>query len=195
MRVLCDKTALPDLGALEAELAHEKNKKRCKGAFKNTLISLVSVMAVATLLAMLFLPVLEIEGTSMAPALRGGDTVVAVGRGSPDPGDIIAFYHGNNILVKRVIAGPGDWVDIDDDGNVYVNDAPLDEPYLDIRAKGNCDVKLPVQVPDGSYFVMGDARDTSIDSRNKAVGCVGEDMIIGRLFLRAWPLGRLGSIN
>lgn len=184
-----------DLGALEAELAHEKYKRRYKGVLKNTVFSLVVIAAVAALAAMLLFPVLQISGTSMTESLQDEDVCMALNSKSYKTGDVVAFYFNNNILVKRVIAGPGDWVDIDDEGNVTVNGTLLDEPYVSEKSKGICDIELPYQVPDGRCFVMGDHRETSVDSRSTAVGCVSDDMVIGRIILRIWPLESFGPIR
>ena len=153
------------------------------------------VAAVAVLIAMLLLPVLQISGTSMTDSLQDEDIVVALNISSYKTGDIIAFYFNNNILVKRVIAAAGDWVDIDEEGNVYINQELLDEPYVTDKALGNCNITLPYQVPDGRCFVMGDHRATSIDSRNTAVGCVSNDMVIGRILIRVWPLEEFGIVH
>jgi signal peptidase I len=153
------------------------------------------VAAVAVLVATLWLPVLQIYGTSMAPTLTDGDVVVSLKSGKFNTGDVIAFYYNNKILVKRVIAGPGDWVDIKDDGTVYVNDVELDEPYVVEKALGDCNITLPYQVPESRVFVMGDHRSVSIDSRNTAVGCVSEEQIVGRLVMRLWPFDQFGKIN
>lgn len=184
-----------ELGALEAELAHERYKKRYKGVLKNTVFSLIVIMAVAALAAMLLFPVLQINGTSMTESLQDNDIVMAVSGNKYKTGDVVAFYFNNNILVKRVIAGPGDWVDIDDEGNVSVNGVLLDEPYVSEKSKGNCNIELPYQVPDGRCFVMGDHRETSVDSRNTAVGCITDDMVIGRIILRIWPLDGFGAVE
>jgi signal peptidase I len=153
------------------------------------------VAALAVLVATLWLPVLQIYGTSMAPTLNDGEVVVSLKSGTFNTGDVIAFYYNNKILVKRVIAGPGDWVDIKDDGTVYVNDVELDEPYVVEKALGDCNITLPYQVPESRVFVMGDHRSVSIDSRNTAVGCVSEEQIVGRLVMRLWPLSQFGEIK
>ena len=189
------KQALPDLSLLEAELERERYKNRYGRVLRSTVFSLIVVAAVAVLIAVLLLPVLQISGTSMTDSLQDKDIVVALNSNRYQKGDIIAFYYNNNILIKRVIASAGEWVDIDADGNVYVNDELLDEPYVTDKALGDCNITLPYQVPDGRCFVMGDHRATSIDSRNTAVGCVSNDMVIGRILLRVWPLEAFGVVN
>ncbi|MCI9191091.1 MAG: signal peptidase I [Lachnospiraceae bacterium] len=189
------KTELPELELLEAELERERYKKRYRSVLRSTAFSLVVVAAVAVLIAMLLLPVLQISGTSMTDSLQDEDIVVALNSSGYKTGDIIAFYYNNNILVKRVIASAGDWVDIDEEGNVYINEELLEEPYVTDKALGDCNITLPYQVPEGRCFVMGDHRATSIDSRNTAVGCVSNDMVIGRILLRVWPLEAFGVVN
>lgn len=186
---------LPELSLLEAELEREKYRKRYGNVLRSTAFSLVVVAAVAVLIAVLLLPVLQISGTSMTDSLQDEDIVVALNSSGYETGDIIAFYYNNNILVKRVIAAAGDWVDIDEDGNVYVNDQLLEEPYVAEKALGDCNITLPYQVPDGRCFVMGDHRATSIDSRNTAVGCVSNEMVIGKILVRVWPMSGFGLVN
>ena len=157
----------PTVAQLEQELKRENYRKRYNRVLRSTIYTLITVAAVAVLVATLFLPVLRIYGTSMTPTMTDGDIVVSVKQGSFERSDIIAFWFNNKILVKRVIALPGEWVDIDEDGNVSVNGEPLDEPYLTEKALGECDIELPYQVPDGRIFVMGDHRSTSSDSRNR----------------------------
>ena len=189
------KLDLPDLSLLEAELEREQYKNSFGQVLKSTVVSLLVVAAVSVLIAVLLLPVLQISGTSMTESLQDEDIVVALNSKKYKTGDIIAFYYNNNILVKRVIAAAGDWVNIDTDGNVYVNDELLDEPYISEKALGDCNIALPYQVPDGRCFVMGDHRATSIDSRNTAVGCVSNDMVIGKILVRVWPLSGLGIVR
>ena len=155
---------------------------------------LIALAAVAVLVATLWLPVLQIYGSSMTPTLWDGEIVFSVKTTDMEQGDIIAFYYNNKILVKRVIAGPGDWVDITEDGTVYINGAQLEEPYLEEKAFGDADIEFPYQVPDGRIFVMGDHRATSVDSRHMAVGCVAEEQIVGKIVFRVWPVERLGLV-
>ena len=183
------------LELLEAELQKEQYKRRYGRVLRSTVFSLLVVAAAAVLIAVLLLPVLQINGTSMTDTLQDQDIVVAVSSSKYKTGDVIAFYYNNNILVKRVIASAGDWVDIDKDGGVYVNDQLLDEPYITEKALGDCNIDLPYQVPDGRCFVMGDHRATSIDSRYTAVGCVGNDMVVGKILLRVWPLSDISTIK
>ena len=185
----------PTVAQLEQELKRENYRRQYNRVLRSTIYTLVTVAAVAVLVATLFLPVVRIYGTSMTPTMTDGDIVVSVKQGSFERGDIIAFWFNNKILVKRVIALPGEWVDIDEDGNVSVNGEPLDEPYLTEKALGECDIELPYQVPDGRIFVMGDHRSTSSDSRNSAVGCVAEEQIVGKLVFRVWPFENFGSLH
>ena len=157
--------------------------------------TLITVAAAAVLVATLLLPVLRIYGTSMTPTLDNGQIVVSVKTGELEPGDVVAFYYNNKILIKRVICGSGDWVDIQQDGTVLVNGQVLDEPYLTEKALGTCDIELPYQVPDGRVFVMGDHRETSVDSRSTSVGCVAQEQIVGRIFFRVWPLNEFGFVD
>lgn len=184
----------PTVEQLEKELNRENNRKRYNRVLRNTIYTLITVAAIAVLVATLFLPVLRIYGSSMTPTLSDGDIVVSVKGGEYSRGDVVAFWFNNKILVKRVVALPGEWVDIDGDGTVSVNGKPLEEPYLTEKALGECDLELPYQVPDGRFFVMGDHRSTSQDSRSSAVGCVSEEMLVGRLVFRVWPLEGFGTI-
>lgn len=185
---------LPSTAELEAELKRVKGRRRFRRVLFGVLGTLVVVAAVAVLLATRFFPVLQIYGDSMTPTLNEGDVVVTFDQGDLQQGDVVAFCHNNKVLVKRVIARTGDWVDIKSNGAVYVNGQRLNEPYVDQLALGSCNITLPYQVPESHVFVMGDHRSDSIDSRNTAVGCVAEDQLIGELVLRVWPLGGIGTL-
>ena len=186
---------MPSAEQLEAELKREKYKRRYHSVLRSTIYTLITVAAIAVLVATLWLPVLQIYGSSMTPTLQDGEIIFSVKTADLEPGDIVAFYYNNKILVKRVICGPGDWVNIDEDGTVYVNEVRLKEPYLAEKALGDCNIELPYQVPDGKIFVMGDHRSTSVDSRNTAVGCVAQEQIVGKIIFRIWPLNRLGDVD
>lgn len=185
---------LPSTAELEAELKRVKGRRRFRRVALGILGTLVVIAATAVLLATRFFPVLQIYGDSMTPTLNEGDVVVAFDQGELQQGDVVAFYHNNKVLVKRVIAQAGDWVDIKSDGAVYVNEQRLEEPYVDRLALGSCNIKLPYQVPESHVFVMGDHRADSIDSRSATVGCVGEDEVMGELVLRVWPLEAFGTL-
>lgn len=186
---------MPTAKQVEKELMRVKYKKRYRSVLHSTIYTLIVVAAIAILVATLWLPVLQIYGNSMTPTLQDGQIIFTVKTSDFEPGDIVAFYYNNKILVKRVICGPGDWVDIDETGTVYVNGTQLEEPYLVEHALGDCNIELPYQVPDEKFFVMGDHRSTSVDSRNTAVGCVSQEQIVGKIVFRVWPLNRLGAVD
>ena len=186
---------IPTVEQLEAELKRVKYKRRYRSVLRSTVYTLITVAAVAVLVATLWLPVLQIYGNSMTPTLQDGEIIFTVKTSDFEPGDIVAFYYNNKILVKRVICGPADWINIEEDGTVYINDKELEEPYLKEKALGDCNIELPFQIPDGRYFVMGDHRSTSVDSRSTAVGCVSQEQIVGKIIFRVWPLNRLGTLH
>lgn len=185
---------MPDISQLETELKRVQYKKRYRNVFRSTVYTLITVAAIAVLVATLWMPVLQIYGTSMTPTLSDGNIVVSVKTGEFQTGDVVAFYYNNKILVKRIIAESGDWVNIDKDGTVYVNNKPIDEPYVSEKALGECDIKLPYQVPESRVFVMGDHRSVSVDSRSTLVGCVSEEQVVGKIVFRVWPLNEFGNI-
>jgi signal peptidase I len=180
--------------AVEKELDRMRYQRRFALTMRSTIFTLVVVAAIAILVAVLLMPVLRIYGRSMNDTLDEGDIVVSVKTGTFETGDVIAFYYNNKILVKRVIGQSGDWIDIDTDGNVYVNNVLVEEPFLKEKAFGDCNITLPYQVPDERIFVMGDNRVSSVDSRNTAVGCVAEEQVVGKIVFRVWPLSKIGSI-
>ena len=186
---------IPTTAQLEAERDRIRYRRRYSRTLRSTVAILVVVAAFSVLVATLWMPVVRIYGSSMAPTLQDGELIVTVKTSDFEPGDVIAFYYGNKLLIKRYIAGPGEWVDIDEDGNVSVNGEELDEPYLEEKALGETNIKLPYQVPDERYFLMGDNREVSVDSRNTAVGCVATDQVVGKVVFRIWPLSELGSVE
>lgn len=188
-------TDLPTLEQIRQERSRLQYRSRYGRALRSTLRALAVAAALAVLVATLWLPVLRIYGSSMWPTLTDGQIVLCVKTRSFAPGDVTAFYHGNKLLIKRYVAGPSDWVDIDDSGNVTVNSEPLEEPYLAEKAFGQTNISLPYQVPEGRYFVMGDNRDTSVDSRNTAVGPIAMDQVVGKVFFRIWPLREFGVVK
>jgi signal peptidase I len=192
-----ENTALPQTDVIREEYERVEYRRRFAGTVRSTTNVLIVVAAIAILVAVLLLPILRIYGTSTHGTLDSGDLVVSVKGSSFETGDVIAFYYNNNILVKRVIGNSGDWVDVDLDGNVYVNQQKIDEPYLQNKSYGedNTNIDLPYQVPDGRIFVIGDQRATSIDSRNSLVGCIAPEQMVGRIAFRIWPLDRYGPIQ
>lgn len=180
---------------LVSEINRETYKEKYFKILKSTIYSLIIILAIAILTATLIMPVLEISGTSMSPLLNTGDIVISVKNKKLKTGDIIGFYHGNKILVKRVIAGPAKWVNIDDEGNVYVDGQLLSEVYIDEKPLGKSNIEYPYQVPDGHWFVLSDDRLDSIDSRNSDIGSIANENIIGKVVFRIWPLKEFGIIN
>lgn len=187
----------PDVEEVRRELQRVTYRMKFGSVLRSTVFTLVVVASLAVLVATLWMPVLRIYGLSMAPSIVDKDIVVSVKESHFIPGDIVAFYYNNKILVKRAIAESGDWVDIDEEGNVYVNQRKLEEPYLaeDAKALGDCNIELPYQVPESRIFVLGDNRDISVDSRNTAVGCIAEEQLVGKLVFRVWPLSTIGPLE
>lgn len=179
---------LPTAEQFNNELKRLRYKKDFRNVLYNTISSLIVVAAIAVLISMLFLPILRVTGTSMSPTLSNDELVMCSKHSNFKSGDIVAFYFNNKILLKRVIGTAGDIIDIDEYGNVFINGELLDEPYLNEKSFGECDIDLPYQVPDNRIFVMGDNRSVSVDSRSNMVGCIADEFVIGRVILRIWPL-------
>ena len=188
-------TSLPTAEQLDMERRRLRYKRRYNRTLRSTVAILIVVAALAVLAATLWMPVLRVYGRSMAPTLHNGEILVSVKTKDFSSGDIIAFYHGNKLLIKRYIAGPSDYVNIDESGDVSVNGTLLEEPYLAEKAYGEADIEFPYQVPDQRYFVMGDNRSVSIDSRSSIVGCIAGDQIVGKVIFRVWPLSAFGPLN
>lgn len=189
---------IPNVDELNKELQRVSYHSRFRKLLRSTIYTLIVVSAVAVLVAVLFMPVLRIYGNSMTPTLNEGEIVISIKGANVNHvnrGDVVGVYYGSKLLIKRCIALEHQWVNIDKEGNVYVDGELIDEPYLTEKAFGECNLKLPYQVPDGCIFVMGDHRETSIDSRNTSVGCIDSENIVGKIVFRVWPLSEFGSLH
>lgn len=187
--------SVPSVEQLNTELNRINHRSRFRKLLRSTIYTLIVVSAVAVLVAVLFLPVLRIYGNSMTPTLNEGEIVISIKGADIDHGDVVGVYFGSKLLIKRCIALEHEWVNIDEDGNVYVEGELIDEPYLTEKAFGECNLELPYQVPDGSIFVMGDHRETSIDSRNTSVGCIDTENVVGKIVFRVWPFSEFGFLS
>lgn len=185
----------PSAQQIEQELQERDQRKRVVRVLASTVGTLLTIAAIVVLLATFVFPTFKIYGDSMTPILQEGEIVVSLKSNTYSTGDIVAFYYNNKILVKRVICGSGEWFNMQRDGTVFVNGSKLDEPYVSEEGYGSCDLDLPYQVPDNQYFVMGDQRMSSVDSRMEQVGCVPEERIVGKIALRVWPLFSFGPIE
>lgn len=183
------------LEQLESESRRLRRKREYWRAFRSTIYAIIIVAAAAALIATLIFPIIQVSGGSMTPTLADKDLVVLIKTSTFKTGDLLGFYWQNKLLLKRVIAGPGDYVSIDENGDVYVNGGLLDEPYVTQKTLGECDMDFPYQVPDNRYFVLGDHRDVSIDSRNSSIGCIEAEQVVGRVFLKIWPINQLSIIR
>jgi len=185
----------PTASEISSELKYERNRIRFRRIIKSSIYALILVAAIAVLIATLVLPVLQISGTSMEPTLNNGEIVVLFKTTKLERGDLCGFSYSNKILIKRVIGLPGDSIYIEEDGTVYVNNEKLDEPYITEKGLGECDIEFPYEVPENEYFLMGDHRTTSIDSRSTVIGCIPQDQIVGKIFLKVWPLSDISLID
>lgn len=186
---------MPSVNQLNEELQRIKNRSRFKKLLRSTICTLIVVSAVTVLVASFFMPLQRIFGNSMAPTLTEGEIVVSIKGSNIEPGNVVCVYYGSKLLIKRCIALEHQWVNIDEAGNVYVDGELIDEPYLTEKAFGECNLELPYQVPDGCVFVMGDHRETSIDSRNTSVGCIDKENVVGKIVFRVWPLSKFGFVR
>jgi len=187
--------SLPSSGEILQELKRERKQLRFRRIITNTIHTLIVVAAIAVLITSLILPVLQISGTSMEPTLNNGDIVVLLKTSSLERGDLCGFSYSNKILIKRVIALPGDILVMDESGNVFLNGEQLEEPYITEKGLGECDIEFPFTVPENTYFLMGDHRSTSVDSRSSVIGCIAHEQIVGKLFLKVWPLENFSLID
>ena len=185
----------PGRREIETELTRVKNKNSLNRMLNKIIFMLISAASVVTIVCVLIMPVLRIFGSSMEPTLNNGEIVLAIKTSKYKVGDLIGFYYNNKILVKRVIATEGDWVNIDEDGNVFVDDELIDEPYVREKAYGECDIEIPYQVPEGRIFVMGDHRATSVDSRSNQIGCPSQEQLVGRIVFCVWPFKNMGFLK
>ena len=185
---------VPSLTEIQRERKRIRRKSYYWQSLRGTISVLVVVAAIAVLITTLFLPILQISGDSMSPTLEHDEIVILLKTSEFDRGDLIGFYYQGKILLKRVVALPEDEVVIDTEGNVYVNRELLEEPYVREKGLGDCNLEFPYKVPGTGYFVLGDQRSNSVDSRNSAIGAISRDDIIGRVFLRVWPLSRIGLV-
>lgn len=182
---------LPTEQEIESELERVRDNRRYRSALASTIRIIVTAAAISVLIATFLLSALQVQGSSMSPTLENGQIVLVFQKNELQQGELTAFYYGEKLLIKRCIAGPGQWVNIDEEGNVYVNDELLDEPYVSEKSPGESDIEFPYQVPENRWFMMGDNRSVSLDSRSNEIGCIAQEQILGKVAFRVWPLDKL----
>lgn len=182
------------ISVLEEEIKREKYKSKYTKILRSTIYTLIIIASISALIGTLIMPVLEVNNTTMKPLLENNEIVLSLKTKKLKKGDIIAFYQGNKILIKRVVAVPGNYISIDEEGNVYVDGEVLDEPYVTNKQKGETNIEFPYQVPESEYFVLSDERDKTTDSRNEDIGLIKKDNVIGKVIFRVWPFKKLGAI-
>lgn len=185
----------PNCIEIKEELNRIKKQNEYNKTLKSTIYILIIVASIAVLVSVLYLPVLSVQGQSMTPTLDNGQVLIATRGRNIQRGDIIAFNYNNKVLLKRVIATQGEVVNIKEDGIVYVNGEMLEEKYITKKSLGEVTIDFPYQVEEGKFFVMGDHRETSIDSRSNLIGSINKEQILGKVFFRIWPLNQLGKID
>lgn len=182
--------SMPSREQVESELKRLNYRNRFKKTLASTISILIVVAAIAVLISTLFLPVIQVSGSSMEPTLNDGDILVTFRSDKASCGDLCCISWQNKLLLKRIIGMPGDIINIDSDGNVYINNEIIDEPYIDNKSPGVSDIDFPFLVPEDKYFILGDQRESSVDSRSSAIGCIGKDQIVGHVLFRVWPITR-----
>ncbi len=189
-----EQTERPSVEALQKELKRINNRKEYRNVMRNTVFVVIVVAALAVLVSSFFVTVLKVTGDSMTPTMNTGEIVIAQNSSSFEPGDLIAFYYNNKVLVKRVLGSPGDWINIDGEGNVFVNGVVIEEPYVSEKSLDPSDIEFPYQVPENRYVVLGDHSCASIDSRSSVVGCVTREQLIGKIVFRVYPFVVFGRM-
>lgn len=180
---------------VKQEINRLKEREKHLNHLRKTFSVLVVVAAISVLVATLWMPVLKVYGSSMNPTLENGQIVVSIKTKTLKSGDVVAFWQGNKLLVKRVIAGPGQNIDIDVNGKVSVDGKVISETYLDSESLGNTDIDFPHQVEESRWFCMGDNRESSIDSRSTAIGDISKEQIEGKVLFSVWPLNKIGIVK
>ena len=185
----------PTTQEFKKEYSRLRKKQEFHQGLGRVIRILVVVAAISIIIATVFFSIMQVRGSSMSPTMEENEIIIVNRYSDVKKGDLIAFYYNNKVLLKRVIGISGDMVDMDDEGNVYVNNEKIEEEYLEEKDYGTPDITFPYQVPDGRYFVMGDHRSVSIDSRYQIIGTVSSEQLIGKVKFRIWPITRFGPVK